>query len=92
MASEADGAKLAEMLGQPLVITENYTLVDVELLTGRMHQIRLQLASRGFPVVVTELWQHSNFRTARSRGLSHAWPFIAAASISAIRKLPKPLA
>lgn len=48
---EAAGAKLAEMIVEPRVVCENLTLVDIELLTGRMHQIRLQLSVRGFPVV-----------------------------------------
>lgn len=31
--------------------TDRGTLVEIELLTGRMHQIRVQFASRGCPVV-----------------------------------------
>lgn len=31
--------------------TEGRTLVEIELLTGRMHQIRAQLGARGWPVV-----------------------------------------
>ena len=51
VTADAEGAKLAEMIVRPRAATAQYTLVDVELLTGRMHQIRLQLASRGWPVV-----------------------------------------
>ncbi len=43
-------AKLAELIAEPLASADGLTLVRVELLTGRMHQIRLQFASRGFPV------------------------------------------
>ena len=51
VAADSEGAKLAEMIIEPRAVTDDYSLVDVELLTGRMHQIRLQLASRGYPVV-----------------------------------------
>jgi 23S rRNA pseudouridine1911/1915/1917 synthase len=33
-----------------------YAICQIELITGRMHQIRWQLASRGFPVVGDELY------------------------------------
>jgi RluA family pseudouridine synthase len=61
VAADAPDAKLAEMIVQPKVFAEGFTLVDVELLTGRMHQIRLQLASRGFPVVGD--WSYGSSRT-----------------------------
>ncbi len=59
--ADAEGAKLAEMIVQPIVACDAYTLVDVQLLTGRMHQIRLQLASRGFPVVGD--WSYGSSQT-----------------------------
>lgn len=50
----AKEAKLQyEILEQP---DESYCLVRVELITGRMHQIRWQFASRGFPVLGDELY------------------------------------
>lgn len=49
-------AKLAEMLVQPLAQSLGQTLVLVKLLTGRMHQIRLQFASRGMSVVGDSLY------------------------------------
>lgn len=51
VAADAPGAKLAEMRVTPLASDGSVTLVDVEMLTGRMHQIRLQLATRGWPVL-----------------------------------------
>ena len=48
---ECQGAKLAQLRARPLAQADGMTLVNVELLTGRMHQIRLQLASRGTPVL-----------------------------------------
>ncbi len=61
VSADAEGAKLAEMIVQPRVVAQRYTLVDIELLTGRMHQIRLQLASRGFPVVGD--WSYGSSQT-----------------------------
>lgn len=51
VAEGAEGAKLAEMLVQPVCNSEGQALVLVKLLTGRMHQIRLQFASRCMPVI-----------------------------------------
>jgi 23S rRNA pseudouridine1911/1915/1917 synthase len=52
-------AKLAQMEIQPVVLAQGQSLVLVRLLTGRMHQIRIQFASRGFPVVGDELYGSS---------------------------------
>lgn len=51
VTADAPGAKLAELRAQTIASAEGLSLVDIELLTGRMHQIRLQLSSRGAPVV-----------------------------------------
>ena len=45
-----DGAKLARLRYHYLYSTERYHLVEVELLTGRHHQIRCQLAHIGCPI------------------------------------------
>ena len=45
-----DGAKLARLRYRKIADTRSYTLVEVELLTGRHHQIRCQLAHIGCPI------------------------------------------
>ena len=46
---KADG-KLAQLNYQVLACSTRYTLVEVELLTGRHHQIRAQLSKIGCPI------------------------------------------
>ncbi|MCF8381511.1 MAG: RluA family pseudouridine synthase [Bacteroidales bacterium] len=46
----ATGAKLAKLEYKLIASSDNYHLLEVRLLTGRHHQIRLQLASIGCPI------------------------------------------
>lgn len=46
-----DGAKKAILRFRTIARENGTSLLDVELLTGRPHQIRVQLSSRGFPIV-----------------------------------------
>lgn len=51
-------------------------LVELRPLTGRMHQLRLQAASRGLPIVGDELYGGAPFAAGDSRErpiLLHAW-------------------
>lgn len=51
IAKEGDrDAKRAELTYRTLAIGEHYTLLEVNLLTGRHHQIRCQLAAIGCPI------------------------------------------
>ena len=43
-------AQQARLRAQPLAVSGDRTLLKIELLTGRKHQIRLQLAERGTPI------------------------------------------
>ena len=47
---EKNGTKLARLRYRVLRDTDRYYLVEVELLTGRHHQIRCQLATIGCPI------------------------------------------
>lgn len=44
------GAKKAELLYKLIASAENYHLLEIELLTGRHHQIRAQLSAIGCPI------------------------------------------
>ena len=46
-----DGAKKATLRFRTLARENGTSLLDVELFTGRPHQIRVQLSSRGLPIV-----------------------------------------
>ena len=46
-----DGAKRAELCYRKLAACGDRALLDIELFTGRPHQIRVQLAHDGFPIL-----------------------------------------
>ncbi len=49
--SSKEGAKAIHTIVRPIANKENFTKVEVDLLTGRSHQIRLSLASIGHPLI-----------------------------------------
>lgn len=55
VVSEDGDGKVMETIARPLAHAEwkgrSYTLVEVEILTGRTHQIRAHLAKAGYPVI-----------------------------------------
>ena len=50
VSPEAAGSKKAELMYKVLMKGDRYTLVEVELFTGRHHQIRAQFAGIGCPI------------------------------------------
>jgi hypothetical protein len=46
----SEGSKRAELVYRTVARSERYTLVEVELLTGRHHQIRCQFSALGCPL------------------------------------------
>ncbi len=44
------GAQIIETAWEPLAFKDGYSLVEVELFTGKSHQIRAHLASKGYPI------------------------------------------
>ena len=50
VSADRGGAKLAKLNYKYLRSTDRYHLIEVELLTGRHHQIRCQLAGMGCPI------------------------------------------
>ncbi|MBQ6374981.1 MAG: RluA family pseudouridine synthase [Clostridia bacterium] len=48
--ADAPGAKLARLRTAPLCVRDGLTLAEVELYTGRPHQIRVQHAHAGLPI------------------------------------------
>ena len=45
------GSKEALLLARPLQIRDQASLLHVRLLTGRTHQIRVQMQATGFPLI-----------------------------------------
>ncbi len=66
LCSENDqDAKRAVLRWSRLQHSKTHALLKVQLETGRMHQIRLQLASRGYPIVGDELYAQDLMRLDR---------------------------
>jgi 23S rRNA pseudouridine1911/1915/1917 synthase len=55
-SAEIDGARQAILAYQVLESNDRFSRVQIELKTGRTHQIRLQFAGRGFPIVGDRLY------------------------------------
>lgn len=78
--------KTAESIFKPLLITPERSLLDVQIMTGRMHQIRVQLAHLGYPIIGDD--RYGNFplnREYKQLGLKRL--FLHAASLDFMLEL-----
>lgn len=50
-AEESEGAKSVSLIARRLSASEDRSLIEVKLLTGKSHQIRAQLSAEGHPLV-----------------------------------------
>jgi 23S rRNA pseudouridine1911/1915/1917 synthase len=79
LPSDHPEAKKAILHFKVLAKSDRCSFVQIELETGRMHQIRLQAASRGFPVVGDEVygscqvWDKASDDEGRKNVALHAW-------------------
>lgn len=61
-ATPGDGRQRAELAYETVQASKNYSLIKIDLKTGRSHQIRAQLASAGCPIVGdTKYGAHDNW-------------------------------
>ncbi len=70
--------KVMETIARPIKYKNGHTLVEVEILTGRTHQIRVHLSSAGFPIKGDSKYGHrgygkSSFASDSSTQLLHAY-------------------
>ena len=61
------GAKESKLRYAILEETEDLSLVDIELLTGRHHQIRVQLSGAGMPIAGDKKYDEKSAKTTGTR-------------------------
>ena len=86
-----DGAREAILHYQKIQTIGDHSLLQIELETGRTHQIRLQAASRGHPILGDELYGSQlpfgeAFEDPRLRAIAHACENVAIFSPHDARK------
>ncbi|MFO7576724.1 MAG: RNA pseudouridine synthase [Pelovirga sp.] len=71
--------KLSHTAYKVLDESKGFSLVDIHLLTGRKHQIRVHFAEKGHPILGDRKYEHRDTRSSRlalhARSLSFTHPF-----------------
>lgn len=70
LSAPVPGAKEAKLNFTKLAEQGGYSLLDIELFTGRKHQIRAQLASAGYPI-----WFDQRYHPNPARGQIALWAY-----------------
>ena len=79
---DSEDSRIAEMIASPICRGKEYTLVEAQLITGRTHQIRAQLAAAGYPIIGDRKYGESkvNDVTAKKFGITtqmlHAYKIV----------------
>lgn len=73
MAVLAKGGRPAQTAYRVLELLDEYTLIEVQPLTGRTHQIRVHLAALGHPVAGDRVYGRRRQHLELERPFLHAW-------------------
>ncbi len=84
-------AREAVTVYHTLAGTAEYTLLQVEPLTGRTHQIRVHLSYMGFPVVGDTVYGRKKNRLGLHRHFLHAWKLKLALPAGTTKEFTAPL-
>lgn len=76
--SEDNGAKFASLNYKVIEKRKDFSLLEIELSTGRMHQIRVQLQAEGHPIIGDKQYgdDESNKKLKLNRQFLHAYKII----------------
>lgn len=71
-STNEDGGKSAVTIVRPVISDKDFSLVEIELITGRTHQIRVHMAEKGFPLIGDPKYgdPQLNRKISRKYGLS----------------------
>lgn len=82
---DSERGKLMETNAVPLLYKKGFTLVEVELVTGRTHQIRAHLAEAGFPIIGDSKYGDAGVNREIMRKFNMSTQFLYAYSLSFLK-------